>query len=185
MEFLKELFAEGQALTYDQLAKSAKDKGIEVVNAAGGAYVPKGDVDNLNATINTLKSQAEEANKKLEGYDPGWKTKAEEAERKLQTQEFDFALDKALTLAKAKDPVAVKAHLDREKLSYVQGKIIGLDEQLAPLRKGEVTSAYFEPETKIKTGLSHQGGREVGSTGDSKKDEANAALRALFGHGED
>lgn len=184
MEFLKELFGD-QALTYDQLAKAAKDKGIEAVNAAGGAYVPKGDVDNLNATIATLKSQAEDANKKLEGYDPTWKTKAEEAERKLQAQEFDFALDKALTSAKAKDPVAIKAHLDRDKLSYVQGKIIGLDEQLAPLRKGEVTSAYFEPEVKIKTGISHQGGKEVGSTGNDKKDEANAALRALFGHGEE
>ena len=59
------------------------------------------------------------------------------------------------------------------------------DEQLAPLRKGEITSAYFEPEIKTKTGLSHQYGKEVGSMGDSKKDEANAALRALFGHEED
>ena len=45
MEFLKELFPEGQALTYDQLAQAAKGKGFEVVNAAGGAYVPKSQYD--------------------------------------------------------------------------------------------------------------------------------------------
>lgn len=184
MDFLRDLFGEG-SLTYDQLAAAVKSKGFEVVNATGGAYVPKTDMDNLTTQLNTVKGQLSDANKKLEGYDPDWKSKADAAERKLQDQEFDFALDKALAAAKAKDPIAIKAHLDRSKLSCVQGKIIGLDEQLAPLRKGEITSAYFEPEIKTKTGLSHQYGKEVGSMGDSKKDEANAALRALFGHEED
>lgn len=45
MEFLKELFSDGQALTYEQLAQAAKDKGFTVVNAAGGAYVPKAEHD--------------------------------------------------------------------------------------------------------------------------------------------
>lgn len=44
MEFLKELF-NGGALTYDQLASAVKGKGYSVVNAAGGAYVPKPDID--------------------------------------------------------------------------------------------------------------------------------------------
>lgn len=181
MDFLKDIFGD-QALTYDQLAKAAKGKGLEVVNAAGGAYVPKTDVDNLNSTITTLQGQIADANGKLEGYDPTWRAKAEDAERKLQAQSFDFALDKALGAAKAKDPIAIKAHLDRDKLSYVQDKIIGLDEQLAPLRKDPVTSAYFE--VAKDTGMSHQGGHEVGTDG-GKKDAANAALRALFGHEED
>ena len=38
MDFLKELFGD-QALTFDQLSQAAKDKGFEVVNAVGGAYV--------------------------------------------------------------------------------------------------------------------------------------------------
>ena len=84
MEFLKELF-NGGALTYEQLETAAKEKGFSVVNASGGAYVPKDQVD-------TLTSQLSAANKKLEGYDPEWKTKAETEQRKLEAMQFEFAL---------------------------------------------------------------------------------------------
>ncbi len=67
MEFLKELF-NGGPLTYDQLAQAAKDKGIQAVDAAGGAYVPKADLDNAQGQLATLTAQLGEANKKLEGY---------------------------------------------------------------------------------------------------------------------
>lgn len=177
MEFLKDLF-NGQALTYDQLAEAAKNKGFQVVNAAGGAYSPKADVDNLNTRIGTLTTQLGEANKKLEGYDPEWKAKAETAQKQLDAQAFDFALDKALSGAKARNATAVKTLLDREKLSLAGGEIIGLDKQLAELRKGEDTAFLFAQDTPKKTGLSHQGGSE--GTPD-KKEAANAALRALFG----
>ena len=36
MEFLKDLFG-GGAMTYEQLSAAAKEKGLQVVNAAGGA----------------------------------------------------------------------------------------------------------------------------------------------------
>ena len=44
MEFLKTLFEAG-ALTWDQFSEAVKKAGFEVVNAAGGAYVPKADLD--------------------------------------------------------------------------------------------------------------------------------------------
>lgn len=177
MEFLKDLF-NGQALTYAQLAEAAKNKGFQVVNAAGGAYSSKADVDNLNTRISTLTTQLGEANKKLEGYDPEWKTKAEAAQKQLDAQAFEFALDKALGGAKARNTTAVKALLDREKLSLAGGEIIGLDKQLTDLRKGEDTAFLFEQEKSVRTGISHQGGSEGAP---DKKEEANAALRALFG----
>ena len=40
MEFLKSLFEKG-ALTWEQFQQAAKDAKFEVVNAAGGAYVPR------------------------------------------------------------------------------------------------------------------------------------------------
>lgn len=177
MEFLKDLFG-GGSLTYDQLAEAAKGKGFQIVNAAGGAYVPKADADNLNTRISTLTTQLGEANRKLEGYDPEWKTKAAAAQQQLDAQAFEFALDKALSGAKAKNATAVKALLDRDKLSFAGGEVIGLDKQLAALRKGEDTAFLFEQDKPVKTGISHQGGGE--GTPD-KKEEANAALRALFG----
>ena len=40
MDFLKELF-NGGAMTYEQLSAAVKSKGLSVVDATGGAYVPK------------------------------------------------------------------------------------------------------------------------------------------------
>lgn len=177
MEFLKDLFG-GQPMTYEQLETAARGKGLQVVNAAGGAYVPKADIDGLNGQIDTLTGQLGEANKKLEGYDPNWKTQADAESKKLEAQRNEFLLDKALSGAKAKNATAVKSLLDREKLSFAGGEVIGLDKQLTDLRKGEDTAFLFEQETPKKTGVTHQGGTEGGT---DKKEEANAALRALFG----
>lgn len=151
---------------------------MQVVNAAGGAFVPKADADNLSTRISTLTSQLGEANKKLEGYDPEWKAKADAAQKQLDAQAFEFALDKALSGAKARNTTAVKGMLDREKLTFAGGEIIGLDKQLSDLRKSEDTAFLFQEDKPSKTGLSHQGGSAGNPT---KKDEANAALRAAFG----
>lgn len=181
MEFLKELFG-GGSLTYEQLSAAAKEKGLQVVNAAGGAWVPKADADNLQGQVTTLTGQLGEANKKLEGYDPAWKEKAETAQRQLEAQQFEFALEKAVAAAKPRNTRAVTAMLDREKLRFAGGEIIGLEKQLADLKKGEDTAFLFEDAAHT-TGLSHQNGREVGG-GETLKDTANQAIRSFFGRAE-
>lgn len=178
MDFLKDLFS-GGSLTFDQLSQAAKDKGYQVVNAAGGAYVPKSDLDNLSSQVTTLTTQLGDANKKLEGYDPTWKEQAETARKELEKQQFDFALEKAVASAKPKNARAVMGLLDREKLTYAGGEILGLDKQLSALKSGADTAFLFEEEKPIKTGLSHQNSSPVG--GGDKKEAANEALRALFG----
>ncbi len=174
MEFLKELFGD-QALSYDQLSEAVKGKGFQVVDAANGAYIPKTQVD-------TLTGQLSDANKKLEGYDPDWKNQAETARKKLEAQQFDFALEKAVAMAKPRNAKAVMALLDREKLNYAGGEVIGLEKQLEGLKKGEDTAFLFEEAKPLKTGLSHQNAHEVG--GNDKKEAANEALRSIFGGGE-
>ena len=52
MEFLKSLFEKG-ALTWEQFQQAAKDAKFEVVNAAGGAYVPKADLDTKAQELTT------------------------------------------------------------------------------------------------------------------------------------
>lgn len=177
LEFLRELFG-GNALTYEQLEEAVNSKGFSVVNAADGAYVPKSDFDNLQTQIGTLSGQLEEANGKLEGYDPEWKTKAAEDRKALEKQQFDFALERAVSGAHPRNAKAVMALIDREKLKFSGGEVIGLEKQLNELQNGADTSFLFEPVSARKTGMSHEGGGE--GTPD-KKDEANAALRALFG----
>lgn len=181
MEFLKDLFG-GGPLTYDQLAAAAKEKGYQVVNAAAGAYVSKADADNLQGQVTTLTGQLADANKKLEGYDPTWKAKAEEAQRKLEAQQFDFALEKGVAASGPRNAKAVMAMLDREKLSFAGGEIIGLEKQLEALKNGEDTAFLFTPAPQKATGLSHQNTQPVGGSGSN--DAANQALRAFFGHSE-
>lgn len=178
MEFLKDLFS-GGSLTFDQLSQAAKDKGYQVVNAAGGAYVPKSDLDNLYGQVTTLTTQLGEANKKLEGYDPTWKEQAETARKELEKQQFDFALEKAVAAERPKNARAVMGLLDRDKLTFAGGEVIGLDKQLSALKAGEDTAFLFEADKPTKTGLSHQNAHAVG--GGDKKEAANEALRALFG----
>ena len=177
MEFLKDLF-NGGPLTYDQLVQAAKEKGIQVVNASGGAYVPKADLDNAQGQVTTLTAQLGEANKKLEGYDPTWKDKADAAKRELEAQQFDFALERALAAAKPRNVKALLPFLDREKLTLAGGEIVGLDKQLEALKKGEDTAFLFEAEQPRRTSMSHQ---YSGEGSPDTKDMANAALRSLFG----
>lgn len=176
MEFLKELF-NGGALTYDQLASAVKGKGYSVVNAAGGAYVPKSDIDGLNGQIATLQTQLGEANKKLEGYDPNWKQQAEADRKKLEAMQFDFALEKGVSAANPRNAKAVMALIDRDKLKFVGGELIGLDKQLDDMKKGDDTAFLFSTVEKLKTGMSHQNNVEGAP---DKKDAANEALRSIF-----
>lgn len=177
MEFLKELFG-GGALTYEQLAQAAKDKGIQAVDAAGGAYVPRAELDHAQGQVSTLTAQLGEANKKLEGYDPTWKDKAETARKELEAQQFDFALERALAAAKPRNAKALLPFLDREKLSLAGGEVIGLDKQLEALKKSADTAFLFEAEPPRSMSMTHQYG---GEGAPDKKDMANAALRSIFG----
>jgi len=85
MEFLKSLFEKG-ALTWEQFQQAAKDAKFEVVNAAGGAYVPKADLDTkaqeLTTANNTIKDLRETA-KAWDGKDP---KKLEDDLKDLQTK---------------------------------------------------------------------------------------------------
>lgn len=136
----------------------------------------------MDGQISALNTQLTEANGKLAGYDPDWKKKSEEAKKALEKQQFDFALEQAVGAAKPRNVKAVMAMLDRDKLTFAGGEIVGLDKQLKSLKTGEDTAFLFHEEAPGKTGMSHQGNRDVG--GADKKQAANDALRAAFGHAE-
>ena len=150
------------------------DSAVEAVMAEYGKSKQQ-----FESQVSTLKNQLTEANGKLEGYDPSWKQKAENAQKELERQQFDFALERAVSAAKPRNAKAVMALLDRDKLTFAGGEIVGLDKQLTALKDGEDTAFLFADDKPRKTGLSHQGGRDVG--GDDKKEEANNALRSVFG----
>lgn len=112
----------------------------------------------LNTELEGVKGQLSQANEQIAGFKEldieGVKQKAAEWEQKynqaaqdsareIEQLKFDFALDRELTKAQARNPKAVKALLDRDALKYDKGKIIGLEEQLETLKKGEDSAFLF------------------------------------------
>lgn len=74
----------------------------------------------------------------------------EEYENKIKTNEFNYALDSALTDAKCKNAKALKALLDMEGIKYQDGKLNGLEEQLNALKESD--SYLFETSVPTNTG---------------------------------
>lgn len=62
---------------------------------------------------------------------------ADDYKAKLEKQAYDFALDRALMDAKAKNPVAVKALLKTDAITLDGEKLIGLSEQLTSLKESD------------------------------------------------
>lgn len=109
----------------------------------------KTQINTKNEELKTAREQLVEANETINGFKAmdiesikkaadDWKQKAEKAESdaaaKISQIQFDSLLESTLSTAKAKNAKAVKALLDMEGLKLDDGKIIGLDDQLAKIK---------------------------------------------------
>lgn len=131
-----------------------EDQATKVFEMYGKELNPlKNTVATLTADRDGLKTQLSAANAKLSGYDPEWKTKAEatqqETQKQLEALKFDYALNDALKAAKARDVVAVKAHLKTDALKLDGENILGLKEQLESIKKD--SGFLFDPDEKPPT----------------------------------
>lgn len=171
MDFLKELFAE-KALTFEELKKAVEENGkMKVVNLKDGGYVDKDKYTAKEAEATALKDQVAAANKQIDDFKKldvegikaaadKYKADYEAAQAKyqedLKKMQFDFALDKALGGAKAKNSKAVRALLDVDKLKLDGETLLGLKEQLeavkteAPYLFEETTDPGTDPATGVK-----------------------------------
>ena len=175
MDFLKALFEAG-ALTWEQFFEAVKKAGFEVVNAAGGAYVPKADLDakqqELDTANNTIKGLRETA-KAWDGKDP---KKLEDDLKDLQTK-YDTdtanirkaaAIDLALT--RARDPQLTRAALNMDEIKIDKdGKVTGLDAQVEGLKKDKAWLFEDDPAAGQTSGegngKSASGGKPSGGSG--------------------
>lgn len=109
----------------------------------------KNQSETFKTQAETYKTQLDTANKEIENFKTldiegvkksadEWKTKAEqaqkEADEKINKLQFDYALDGALSGAKAKNIKAVKGLLDMEKIKFENNNLIGFDEQLKQIK---------------------------------------------------
>lgn len=133
-----------------------KKQGLE--SEFSESYREAQEFKELNTELEGIKGQLSQANEQIAGFKEldiegvkqkaaEWEQKynqaAEDSAREIEQLKFDFALDRELTKAQARNPKAVKALLDRDALKYDKGKIIGLEEQLETLKKGEDSAFLF------------------------------------------
>lgn len=141
----------------------------------------KNSVATLQTQVGELTTQLNTANAKLTGFDPEWKTKAQQAQqdadKRVQAIEFDYALKSALSAAKAKNTTAVKALLNMDGLKLADGSIIGLNEQLEKIKAEN--DYLFENDTPTpRFSASTQG---ISSNAADKKTQINDMLRSALG----
>lgn len=146
---LKELLGEE---LYEQVMAKVGDKKLAIVS--DGNWFPKSKFDEVNGENKQLKTdlqardkQLEELNKAAKGneelqaqikslQEANEKT-AKEYKEKMDALTLEHALDAALVKAKAKNPKAVKALLNREAIKLDGENLLGLDEQLKSLQKSD------------------------------------------------
>ena len=120
----------------------------------------KGDAEQRETQLADLKEQLADRDRQLEALkkeDPAaLQAKIAELQEQNQTAQANFekqiadmafsnALDEALKTAKTRDLVGLKAHLDMDGLKLNDGKILGLEEQLAKAK--EEYGFLFEDES--------------------------------------
>lgn len=118
---------------------------IDAIMAENGKDIneAKAPIAGLTTERDTYKTQLDEANKKLVGYDPEWKTKAEQADKdakaKIAEIQMDMLIKNALggiefTSSFSADGIAEKVKAAGLKASEDGKSLLGLDDLMKNLR---------------------------------------------------
>lgn len=161
MEFLKDIL--GDEL-YGQVEEKLKgnDK-VKLANLADGGYISKAKFDAETGKVRDLTTQlgdrdtqlknlqtvdADKLNAEIIRLQGENQTQKETYDKQIKSQAKDYAIAEELRSAKAKNANAVKALLDDSKITYKDGNIEGLSDQLKSLKEKE--SYLFDVEDKPK-----------------------------------
>jgi len=155
---LKELLGEE---LYSQVNEKLDDDTKLIVN--DGSYIPKEKFDAKIEKINALEEQikqrdqqistlkedtnaSEELKSKIEELQEKNEQTQTELQEKLKQQKLEAEIDKALIKRKARNPKAVKALLEMDKVEVNDDGVKGLDEQLEAITESD--DYLFETEDK-------------------------------------
>ncbi|OSA69890.1 phage scaffolding protein [Clostridium botulinum] len=163
MPRLSEILGESFKQIPEDIRKQYKD--VDLVDSSN--YIEKKELDTANETIKQYKKDItkrdkdltdlqgkikdnEELNTEIENLKAANKKASEDYESKLNQLNFDTKFEKAIAEYKTKNPKALRALLDMDKVKFVDDTFIGLDEQIKTLKESD---AYlFETETPGGTG---------------------------------
>ena len=176
---------EDLGLTKEQADSVMKINGDDIENAKGTAAT---EIKNLQTEVDVLKTQVGDRDKQLEtlkasaGDNADLKKQIEDLqtenatakanhESELNQLKIDFAVEKALTGAKAKNIKAVKALLELNDAKLDKdGNVKGLAEQIEKLTSGDDTKFLFEAQKQTKQQQNFKG-FQPGASGGQKPGE--------------
>lgn len=144
--------------TEELKALGLNDDQVQKVFAMNGTEMNdlKQQITTLTAERDTARNNLSDANKKLEGYDPEWRTKAEKAENDAKAQvaamQQDFAAQTTAAGVKFSSESAKLAFLSdlkAKKLPLQDGKLLGFEDYLKSYRESDPDA--FAPEKAAPT----------------------------------
>ncbi len=185
-DFLKNLGITEQSVIDQIMAENGRD-----VNAAKGDLTTlqtkvtdlEKDIKTKNATIGDLQAKADSVdglNQKISQLETDKTTLTNELNTKVSEIYKEHAILDAIRDAKAVNVKAVRALLDNEKITYEDGTLGGVAEQLSELAKAEDSSMLFGSPTPTPSGthLNNPDGNNGGNSSTSTS-FADAVAKAL------
>jgi hypothetical protein len=112
-----------------------KDKYNEVAEAKKKLETDIQERDKQFEQLKNAAGNSEELKAQIEQLQAENQKAAEEWQAKMAQMQLNFAIEKALAAAKAKNTKAVKALLDLEKVKLDGEQLLGLDDQLKTLKE--------------------------------------------------
>lgn len=176
---------EDLGLSKEQVDSVMKINGDDIENAKSSSTT---EIKNLQAEVDGLKTQVsdrdtqlenlrvsagdnESLKKQIEDLQTENQTAKEKHESELTQLKVDFAVEKALTSAKAKNITAVKALLDLNDAKLDKdGSVKGLAEQIEKLTSDDDTKFLFEAQKQTKQQQNFKG-FQPGASGEQKPGE--------------
>jgi len=114
-----------------------KDKYNEVAEAKKKLEEDIQERDNQLEKLKNAAGNSEELKAQIEQLQAENQKAAEEWQAKMAQMQLDFAIEKALAAAKAKNAKAVKALLDMDKVKLDGEQLLGLEDQLKSLQQSD------------------------------------------------
>jgi len=114
-----------------------KDKYNEVAEAKKQLEADIAERDNQLEKLKNAAGNSEELKAQIEQLQADNQKAAEEWQAKMAQMQLDFAIEKALAAAKAKNAKAVKALLDMDKVKLDGEQLLGLEDQLKSLQQSD------------------------------------------------
>ena len=168
---------EDLGISKEQADSIMKINGDDIENAKSASAA---EIKNLQTEVTGLKTQVSDRDKQLDNETltkqiadlQAENTKVKEThESEMNQLKIDFAVEKALTGAKAKNIKAVKALLELEDAKLDKdGNVRGLAEQIEKLTSGDDTKFLFEAQKQTKQQQNFKG-FQPGASGEQKPGE--------------